>query len=76
MIGSHEHFRFFFRIRTIENLDALTNLDVLDLHGNKVSGIVCKSSYTRENASSKVYWILNCSYINIVSTFMGEITIG
>lgn len=26
-----------FRIRKIENLDALTKLDVLDLHGNKVS---------------------------------------
>ena len=30
------NFLFYFRIRKIENLDALTKLDVLDLHGNKV----------------------------------------
>ena len=27
----------FFRIRRVENLEALTKLDVLDLHGNMVS---------------------------------------
>ena len=27
----------FYRIRTIEKLDELTKLDVLDLHGNKVA---------------------------------------